>query len=173
MPRSVCEVWRRFGALLLVAGLLSACGYHPVSETAAGQTPNLQVAPITNETYKPGLNAVVSAAVLRQLRLSGQGAADSRPPDFILSGSVISYENDAIASNPQDIGQRFRVRVTLQATLTPRTGGPPRLKENVVGQAFYTVGADVVGTRAAENDAAIRASQELARRLAARIMEEL
>ncbi len=160
-------------AWALVAALLSACGYRPVSETAAGQTPNLQVSPITNGTYKPGLDAIVSAAILRQLRLTGQGPTASRPPDFVLSGSVINYENDAIASNPQDIGQRFRVRVTMQATLTPRTGGTPRLKENIVGQSFYTVGADVVGTRAAENDAAIRASQELARRLAARIMEEL
>ncbi len=160
-------------ACVLVSAVLAACGYRPVSETTAGQTPNLQVSPITNGTYKPGLDAVVSAAILRQLRLTGQGPSANRPPDFVLSGSVINYENDAIASNPQDIGQRFRVRVTMQATLTPRTGGTPRLKENIVGQSFYTVGADVVGTRAAENDAAIRASQELARRLAARIMEEL
>jgi len=160
-------------ACLLASALLGACGYRPVSETAAGQTPSLQVSPITNGTYQPGLDAIVSAAILRQLRLTGQGPSASRPPDFVLSGTVTKYENDAIASNPQDIGQRFRVRVTMEATLTPRTGGTPRLKENIVGQSFYTVGADVVGTRAAENDAAIRASQELARRLAARIMEEL
>jgi hypothetical protein len=156
----------------MAAALLSACGYRPVSESAAG-APHLQVAVITNDTYKPGLHTMVIAAVLRQLRLGAQREADARPPDFILSGSVTNYENDAIASTREDIGQRFRVRVTLLATLTPRGGGAARLQETIVGQAFYTTGADVVGTRAAENDAASRAAQDLARRLAARILEEL
>ena len=156
------------------AALLSACGYRPVSESPAGVAPNLQVVAITNDTYKPGLQAVVSAAILRELRLGGQRmGADGRPPDFILSGSVTGYENDAIAYTREDIGQRFRVRVTMLAILSPRGGGPARLRETIIGQAFYSTGADVVGTRAAENDAAFRAAQDLARRLAARIMEEL
>jgi hypothetical protein len=160
--------------VLAAAVLLSACGYRPVSDSPAGVAPNLQVVAITNDTYKPGLQAVVSAAILRHLRLEVQRtAAEGRPPDFILSGSVTGYENDAIAYTREDIGQRFRVRVSMLAILTPRGGGAARLRETIVGQAFYTTGADVVGTRAAENEAAFRAAQDLARRLMARIVEVL
>ncbi len=171
--RPIQRYARRCHAVLALSVLLTACGYRPVSDGPAGTAPNLQVAAITNETFKPGLNTMVSTALLRRLRLESHPGADARPPDFILSGSVTGYENDAIASTREDIGQRFRVRVTVLATLTPRGGGTARLREIIVGQAFYTTGADVVGTRAAENDAALRAAQDLARRLAARIQEEL
>jgi len=86
---------------------------------------------------------------------------------------VTGYQNEAIAFDRQDIGRRFRVRVTLLATLTERTQGQVRLKEAVVGEAFYTAGVGAVGARNAEDEALQFAAQDVANKLVARLLEEL
>ena len=164
-------------ALLLVAlvGLLPGCGYQPLGAGGRPErVPVLQVAAIANDTFKPGIQGTVSAAILRQLRLEGRfRPPQDQPPDLVLAGSVTGYQNDAIAFDSQDVGRRFRVRITLSATLTGQPRGEVRFKEEVVGESFYTTGSGVVNTRAAEDDAALRAAQDLARRLLTRLTEEL
>ena len=133
----------------------------------------VSVEAITNETMRPGIHAMVSAALLRQLRLQGVGGVTGPgPPDLVLSGSVTTYDNDAIAFDSQDIGKRFRVRMTLLATLVGRNDGKVRLKEAVVGEAFYTAGVGAVGARNAEDEAASVAARDVASKLVARLLEE-
>src|SRR5512143_532128 len=172
----------RFGGgsfrLVLTGGVMAivavACGYQPVGmsgpPSAARQ---VAVEAITNETMRPGIQGVVSAAILRQLRLRGVlRSPETGPPTLILSGGVTGYQNDPIAFDPQDIGRRFRVRVTLLATLTERPEGKVRLKEALVGEAFYTVGVGAVSTRNAEDEALQFAAQDVANKLVARLLEE-
>jgi hypothetical protein len=87
---------------------------------------------------------------------------------------VTAYANDAIAFDrlQQDVGRRFRVRVTLLATVAARTDGAVRLKEAITGEAFYTAGAGAVSTRNAEDEALQRAAQDLASRVVSRLLEE-
>jgi len=160
--------------LLAVASLLAACGYRPLGASGPPSTgPQVSVEAIANETMSPGLHAMVSAALLRQLRLQGVGgAAGPGPPDLVLSGSVTGYENLPVTFDAQDIGKRFRVRVTLLATLVNRSDGKVRLKESVVGEAFYTVATDAAGTRNAQDEAARYAARDVASKLVARLLEE-
>lgn len=164
---------------LLVAGLVAVtvaagCGYHPVGMSSpASATRHVAVEAITNETMRPGIQGIVGAAVLRQLRLYGVlGSSEAGPPTHILSGGVISYLNEAIAFDRQDIGRRYRVRVTLLATLTDRTDGKVRLKEAIVGEAFYTTGVGAVSVSNSEAEALNFAAQDVAGKLAARLLEE-
>ena len=172
----------RFGGgsfrLMLTGGVMAivavACGYQPVGmsgpPSAARQ---VAVEAITNGTMRPGIQGIVSAAILRQLRLHGVlRSPETGPPDLFLSGGVTAYQNEAIAFDRQDIGQRFRVRVTLLATLTGRADGKVRLKEAVVGEAFYTAGVGAVGARNAEDEALQFAAQDVASKLVARLLEE-
>ncbi|MBP1776332.1 MAG: hypothetical protein H6Q86_2342 [candidate division NC10 bacterium] len=172
----------RFGggwARLVLAGVVSAsvgvaCGYQPVGMSGPPSTARqIAVEAITNETMHPGIQGIVSAAILRQLRLHGVlRSPESGPPSLILSGGVTGYLNEAIAFDRQDIGRRFRVRVTLLATLTGRTDGQVRLKEAVVGEAFYTAGVGAVSARNAEDEALQFAAQDVASKLVARLLEE-
>jgi hypothetical protein len=57
--------------------------------------------------------------------------------------------------------------------VTERSGEKVLLKEEIAGEAFYTAGSDVVGTRSAEEEAAQRAAQELAARAVTRLMDGL
>jgi len=168
------ERMRRTLLLLAIAGLLAACGYRPLGTSSPPSNGGrVSVEAITNETMRPGIHAMVSAALLRQLRLQGvEGSAGPGPPDLVLSGSVTAYENDAIAFDSQDIGKRFRVRVTLLATLVNRGDGTVRLKETVAGEAFYTAGVGAVGARNAEDEAAGIAARDVASKLVARLLEE-
>ena len=102
------------------------------------------------------------------MRLAPPEAADA-----VLGGSLTAYQNDPIAFERADIGRRFRVRVTLALRLAERGGDKVLLKEEIVGEAFYTAGAGVVATRAAEEDATARAAQDLAGRVVARLMDGL
>jgi hypothetical protein len=154
--------------------LLAACGYQPVGMSGSpASARQVAVEAITNETMRPGVQGVVGAAILRQLRLHGVLRSPATgPPDLILSGGVTGYQNDPIAFDRQDIGRRFRVRVTLLATLVGRTDGKVRLREAVVGEAFYTAGAGAVSISNSEDEALHVAAQDLANKLVARLLEE-
>ena len=180
--RRMRQVSRFGGGLvrLVPAGVAAAivavsCGYQPVGMSGPPSTARqIAVEAITNETMRPGIQGIVSAAILRQLRLRGVlRSPETGPPTLILSGGVTGYQNEAIAFDRQDIGRRFRVRVTLLATLTERTQGQVRLKEAVVGEAFYTAGVGAVGARNAEDEALQFAAQDVANKLVARLLEEL
>jgi len=159
---------------LAVASLLAACGYRPLGAISPPSTRRqVSVEAIANETMRPGIHAMVSAAVLRQLQLQGVGgSAGPGPPDLVLSGSVTGYDNIPVAFDSQDIGKRFRIRVTLLATLVRRGDGSVRLKESVEGEAFYTAGAGAAGARNAEDEAAVVAARNVASKLVARLLEE-
>jgi hypothetical protein len=140
----------------------------------AGRLQRLYAAPFTNRTFRPGLDGLAAAGVLRQLQLNGRvSLVEESRAEAVLAGVVRLYENDAIAFDPTDVGRRFRVRVYLATTLTDRRGGTPPVHREVVGEAFYTVGTTVSGTRAAEEDAVRRAVLDLAARLVTYLVDDL
>jgi len=157
-----------------LVGLLAACGYQPLGMGSAPTSRrSLVVEAIANETLRPGIQGVVGAAILRQLHLHGiVSGAEAGPPELVLAGSVTGYQNEAIAFSVQDIGRRFRVRVTVSVTLSRPSDRTIRLKEAILGEAFYTTGAGAVSTRNAEDEALQRAAQDLADKLVARVLEE-
>jgi hypothetical protein len=163
----------RIIGLLALAALLAACGYRPPGAALPVRLQRLHVAPFANDTFRPGVNAVVAEAVLRRLQLDHRVAVvEEGGAEAVLAGAVRQYENEAVAFERVDIGRRFRVRLFVAATLVDRRGGPT-LRQEVVGEAFYTAAAAVTGTRAAEEDAVRRAAQDLAERLVAVLIYEM
>ncbi len=151
------------------------CGYQPLG---GGGLPEgvhrLHLASISNGTYRPGLQGQVGAALLHRLQFATQLQVGPEPSaDAVLGGKVSTYENIPIAFQQTDIGQRFLVRLTLQMTLTDRQKGNVVLKEDVVGEAYYTAGTGAAATRAAEEEAIQRATQDLATRAVDRLLEDL
>lgn len=161
--------------LLMVAG----CGYQPqgAGEGRAGAPAEIQrlhLAALTNDTFKPGLQGLVGGAILRRLQQDGRvHLASQEGAAVVLGGTITAYENLPIAFDQSDIGKRFRVRIRLALTLTQQGGEKVLLKEETFGEAFYSVGPGVLGTRTAEEEAAQRAAQDLAVRVVARLVEGL
>jgi hypothetical protein len=168
---------RLLGQALLgvaVGTVLVACGYQPLGTSGPPRSGrHVQVEAITNETFRPGIQGIVSAALLRQLRLHGVlRSPEAGPADLVLSGGVTGYQNDAVAFDNLDVGRRFRVRVTLSTTLVERSDGKVHLRESIVGEAFYTAGVGAVAARSAEDEALRFAAQDLATKVVARLLEE-
>jgi outer membrane lipopolysaccharide assembly protein LptE/RlpB len=166
--------WIALGILLGCLGA-AGCGYSP---RGAGSLPpeiqRLHLTALTNDTFRPGLQGLVGAAIIRRLQQDGRVRLSApEAADAILAGTLIAYRNDAVAFERFDIGRRFRIRLTLLLRLTGRGGEKEFLKEEIVGEAFYTAGNDVVATRSAEEEATQRAAQDLAARTVARLMEGL
>jgi hypothetical protein len=160
------RAWHPALAALTAGLLLAGCGYR-FPGTLAERPPRLHVSAFANNTYRPGVHALVSAAVLRRLQLDRRLAVvDEAGAEAVLKGAVQGYENEAVAFERAEIGRRFRVRLLVTATLVDRRGGAPVTHE-LAGEAFYTAGVGVTGTRAAEEDAIQRAAGDLADRLAA------
>jgi hypothetical protein len=164
----------RVAALLVpVALLLLSCGYRPAGSLSPDVTPRIHVAAFANSTFRPGMHALVGAAVLRRLYLDRRLALVEEPrAEVLLAGTVRGYENEAVAYEQAEIGRRFRIRIWVTATLTDRRGGRP-VQHEVLGEAFYTAGRGVTGTRAAEEDAVQRAASDVADRLVAILIDEL
>lgn len=164
-------------ALLLGMALgvvLGGCGYRPLGTNGTpASSRQVSVGAIANETMRPGVQGVVAAALLRQLRLHGiLRTPDAGTPDLMLSGGVTAYLNEPIGFDRQDIGRRFRVRVTLLSTLVGRTDGRVRFNEAITGEAYYTAGVGAVSARNAEDEALQFAAQDLASKVVARLLEE-
>lgn len=170
------DLRRRTPRILVCLLLLAAgCGYQPVGAgSLPEETQRLYVAPLTNGTFRPGLQGLVGAAILRRLQQTGQvHLASQETANAVLGGSLTAYENTPIAFDSTDVGHRFRVRIIFAMQVTERGGEKVLLKEEIAGEAFYTTGTDVVGTRSAEEEADRRAAQDLAARVVAGLMEGL
>jgi hypothetical protein len=166
-----CLVLLAAGCWLWPAG----CGYRPYG---AGATPDIQrlhLAALTNKTFRPGLEGLVGAAILKRFQQDGRvQLVPSDTADAVLAGIVSSYQNIPITFTQTDIGRRFRVRVSLSVRLTERGGEKVLLSEEIFGEAYYTSGAvGVTAPRAAEQEAAQRAAQDLAGRVVTRIADGL
>ncbi len=164
-------LWLTAGCGLLLVG----CGYQPYGTgSLPPEIQRLHLAAIANGTFRPGLEGIVGAAILRRLQQDGRlRLAPREDADAVVAGTVTAYQNDAIAFEQADIGRRFRVRLILAMELRDRRGEQVLLKEEVAGEAFYTAGTGVVATRAAEEEATVRAAHDLAVRVALRLMEGL
>jgi hypothetical protein len=164
------------GGLLLLVGFcggLSGCGYQPgMGEAGSGAPTRLHVGAITNETGSAGLQGVVAAAVRRRLLVSGHiQFSEEREADAILRGRVTGYQTEAVAFDRNDIGRRFRLRLTMLATLSRKGAGGAPAQREIAAEAFYTTGTGASSTRTAEEEALQRAVQELAGRVAAAVLD--
>jgi outer membrane lipopolysaccharide assembly protein LptE/RlpB len=151
----------------------AGCGYAPLSTTSLpAETQRLHVAPVKNETFRPGLEGAVTAAMLRQFRQDGRvQLVAAEAASGVLAARITAYENLPITFTVFDVGSRYRVRVWLALQLTGHGQEKPVLEEQVAGEAYYNTGASVVLTRTAEEDAIQRAVRDLAAQVVARVLD--
>ena len=158
-------------ALWSLAG--AGCGYAPITATSIPvETQRLYVAPVKNDTFRPGLEGQVTAAMLRQFRQDGRvQLVSGEAAGGVLAARITAYENIPITFTAFDVGSRYRVRVWLSVQLTPRGQEKPIREDRVAGEAYYNTGASVVLTRTAEEDAIQRAVRDLASQVVARMLD--
>jgi len=153
----------------------AGCGYQPYG---LGSLPpefqRVHLAALRNDTFRPGLQGFVGAAILQQLQQNGRiRVSPQESADAVLAGTITAYQNIPIAFDQSDFGQRFRVRLVMTMQVTGRRAEKVLLREEVYGEAYYTAGQEVTETRTAEQAAGFRAAQDLAVRVVERLLEGL
>jgi hypothetical protein len=156
---------------LLVAG----CGYRPLgTEALPANVHSVAIGPIANNTFRAGLQGQVGDSLNQRFRADGRvQVRPSTEADAVIETILTSYVNEGVAWDPNGVARRFRVQVTAGMVLRDRRTYRVLISEGMAGEAYYTAGSGVGSTLAAEDAAALRAVQDLADRVATRVIEGL
>ncbi|MBI3990339.1 MAG: hypothetical protein HY347_12080 [candidate division NC10 bacterium] len=161
---------RVLGGVLILLILLEGCGYtFLTAPSTAGK--KLALLDFRNTTAQPGIEGMITAALLERLAASGINVVPEKEAELLLGGEVTGYETSAVAFSQADIGSRFRLHLLATITLKEAGKDGPLLREQVVGEAFYLASPELTATKGAEAEAVLRASQDLGQRIVDRVVE--
>ncbi len=163
---------RRTALVVLVATMLSGCGYG-LRGTLPGHLRTIAIPTFTNRTSEPGVENFLTRAVVEafstngRLRVVGPDAADS-----ILDGEVTGYELQSIAFDPSANVRQYRLIVTMN--LRYRDIKEEKLlfdRRGYQERADFRVAGAVSDTIAREQGALRQASVDIARAIVAFTLE--
>lgn len=162
-------------SLAALAAGAGGCGYRPLgTEALPANVRSVAIGPIANSTFRAGLQGLLGESLHQ--RLLSDGRVRLRPSseaDAVIETIITAYVNEGVAWDQQGVARRFRVQVSAGLTLRDRRTYRALISEGVAGEAYYTAGAGVGTTLAAEEEGTRRAVRDLADRVATRIIEGL
>ena len=113
-----------FGLAFIVSCLLCGCGYHLSSESltpslTAGKTIGIPM--WRNKSYRMNLEAVMTGSLIDEFALrSGGKVVDENAADLLLTGTIVSYTEAAVAYSAVDLVSVYRMTMTVEAVLTDK-----------------------------------------------------
>lgn len=155
--------------------LLAGCGYRPLgTEALPANVRSVAIGPVANATFRAGLQGLLGESLHQRFLADGRLRVRPSPEaDAVIETVITGYVNEGVAWDQNGVARRFRVQVTAGLTLRDRRTYRILISEGMAGEAYYTAGAGVGTTLAAEEDGARRAVRDLADRVATRIIEGL
>ena len=104
---------------MILAALLSGCGYSLVQKTGALYDKNLKVDLFVNRSFQPDLEAVLRKAIIAELVARGIRPVSG---DAVLgiTGSIDRVESQAVAYSANDKTMLNRVSITISAELVDK-----------------------------------------------------
>jgi outer membrane lipopolysaccharide assembly protein LptE/RlpB len=163
------------GAGLALMLLLAGCGYHFQGRDAElpGAVHTLYVELLTNATFEPFLENELTNAVVERFSRNPrlQIVEDRNRADAILSGTIASYGNYALAYDQNDAIAEYRSQMSLDAVLRRADNAEALWKGNVAWAEEYSSSIDKTLQDARENAAIQSISERLAEELYSRIVD--
>ncbi|MCK5706968.1 MAG: LptE family protein [Candidatus Aureabacteria bacterium] len=102
---------------LTILCLLTGCGYHLGSVPPAGVT-SVYIPMFENLTHKEEITADVTEGIIKRFKTDGTiKITDKENADAILIGKIVDYKTEAVLFNDQDVGEEFRVVITVDVSL--------------------------------------------------------
>ena len=169
---------RFFWSILLVLSI-AGCGY-TTGSLLPGKYRKIAIQPFENKvnnidensrgTYVPQLESNVRTAIIDKFLFDGNlHIADPDKADLILSGSLISFQQDDLREDVNQNVQQYRARVIVSLTLTDAATGKVLWTEpSFSGEATYFLTGAQAQTQSAAIDAALT---DLATRVVERTIE--
>lgn len=157
---------------LVLAGSI-ACGYQWVRYGGSfGDVRRVAVRTLTNDSYEPGVELLVTDALTREfLRRGGVELVDDpRSADLVLSGSVLPVETRRVSLSSVDLVLEYEVFLRLELQASLGDGSEVPLDPLALGDSeLYLASPDIEATRKNRQEAMRR----LAGLLAARVHDTL
>lgn len=160
-------------SLLLVAFLLSGCGYKlgEIRPTPMRSVRTLAVPTFKNNTYEPRIEVLVADTVIKQLQQDGTYTIVSDDTaDAILYGTVTKIERRSLRSVQNNVlaTSEFGLTLTVSYEVVDRVSGAILMKSIVQGDTSFFSSNDLQTT---ERQAIPLAAQRLAVDLSAALSE--
>lgn len=162
-------------ALLLLGTTLvaAACGYRlaardaPAREADVGAM-TLAIPVLANESSEPGIELMVTDAILREFLQGGRFRVVEDPTraDWVLRGSVLPVRIVGQSFSSVILALEYTVELRLAVALEPRDGEPVPFDPDVLRDAeIYLASADLEAMRKNRREALRRVAGVLAERI--------
>lgn len=156
---------------------LAACGYGPLQRGDLSSLPasvrTIAIGTMKNRTLRPMIHPALKDALVRRFAVDGrlqvveEGAAAA-----LLEGAIEGFGEEPIAFDAkEDTARRLRIRISFSFTVKDRVKDTVVLRDGAAGVAYTIAGSGIAATRAAEDEATLRAVADLAEQVVNRIVE--
>lgn len=156
---------------LISIALSIGCGYQMMRSFPSWpeNVRNVYVKTIQNQTKEPGLEAIITDALIREFWRWDKVKVVNRPEaEAVLSGEITNYIADRPLSFDQDRNIReYELSIRVNIQLTELSTGKIfwQIKDEMIEGSYQYFTNDLAETRAEEKRAQIKAAQDLAKRL--------
>ena len=171
---------RLAGAAALLAGLLvfeAACGYRVVRyRDALGDARSVAILGVRNETREPGVDSLVTDALMREFLRRGALRVVEAPDaaDLVVRGAVSEVRTRSLAFSSIQFALEYEVTLDLDLEVSRRDGSPVPLDARALSESeLYLASADVEAARKNRQEALRRLSTLLAERVHDALFERL
>ena len=168
-------MWSRALVGLVVVCLVvgAGCGYRWVTYGGSlGDVKRVAIETLRNDSFEPGVESVVTEALLREFQRRGAVALvrNKAAADLVLSGAIKPLTTTARALSSASLGVEFELRMTVDLVATRRDGSVLAIDPTILRDwELYLTSADVEAARK-NREEAIR---QLAKALASRVYDAL
>ena len=164
-------------AVLAASALLGCSGYRVVRYgEGLGDVQRVAVEPLRNESYEPGVERLVTDALLREFARRG-GVTVVRNPasaDLVLSGSVLPLITRSRSFSSVELALEFEVELPLRLAARRADGTAVEFDRSLLRDwELYLASADVEVERKNRQEALRRLSQVIAGRVHDALSERL
>ena len=164
-------------AILCMAVLLAlaGCGYRPLGsgEVSALQPSirTISIGTLKNRTLRPNIHPALKDALIRKFASENRIRVVEEGADAILEGTIEGFGEEPLAFSSADTAKRLRMNISFSFTLKNRLEDKVFLRDGVAGVAYYFTGTGIAATRAAEDEATLRAVADLAEQVVSRVLD--
>ena len=132
----------------------------------------IAIGTVKNRSLRPTIQPALKEALIRRLTTDGRmRVVEEEGAAALLEGAIEAFGLDPIAFDAADTARRLRVRISFSFTVKDRLKETVLLRDGAAGVAYLIAGSGIAATRAAEDEATLRAVADLAEQVVNRVVD--
>lgn len=164
-------------AIIYMAVILvfAGCGYRPLgSGEVSALHPSVRtisIGVLKNRTLRPTILPALKEALVHKFASAGRIKIVEEGADALLDGTIEVFGEEPLSFTSSDTANRLRLSISFSFTVKNRQEDTVLIRDGVAGVAFYFTGTGIAATRAAEDEATLRAIADVAEQVVSRVLD--